>query len=82
MYRTILTNCHSFISDDEGGEHYFRVFRDVESGAVRIAAFIKDDDLQDLPVWTAFSESFLFLNFQTLKIYDTMDANWNCVCQL
>ncbi|KAJ6263333.1 hypothetical protein Dda_1896 [Drechslerella dactyloides] len=48
------------ISDDEGGEHFLRVFRDENTGAVRLAAFVKDGDLHQLPVWTAFVTPYLF----------------------
>ncbi|KAF3166633.1 hypothetical protein TWF788_011592 [Orbilia oligospora] len=48
------------ISDDEGGEHYLRVFRDEGTGAVRLAAFVKDGDYNQLPVWTAFVSPHVF----------------------
>ncbi|KAF3924857.1 hypothetical protein ABW21_db0204703 [Orbilia brochopaga] len=48
------------ISDDEGGEHFLRVFRDENTGAVRLAAFVKDGDLHQLPVWTAFVTPYIF----------------------
>lgn len=48
------------ISDDEGGEHFLRVFRDENTGAVRLAAFVKDGDLHQLPVWTAFVTPYVF----------------------
>ncbi|KAF3911623.1 hypothetical protein AA313_de0201255 [Arthrobotrys entomopaga] len=48
------------ISDDEGGEHYLRVFRDENTGAVRLAAFVKEGDYNQLPVWTAFVTPYIF----------------------
>ncbi|KAK6341122.1 hypothetical protein TWF696_008211 [Orbilia brochopaga] len=48
------------ISDDEGGEHFLRVFRDENTGAVRLAAFVKDGDFNQLPVWTAFVTPYIF----------------------
>ncbi|KAF3938285.1 hypothetical protein ABW19_dt0207223 [Dactylella cylindrospora] len=48
------------ISDDEGGEHFLRVFRDESTGAVRLAAFVKDGDHNQLPVWTAFVSDYIF----------------------
>ncbi|KAF3906591.1 hypothetical protein ABW20_dc0108551 [Dactylellina cionopaga] len=48
------------ISDDEGGEHFLRVFRDENTGAVRLAAFVKDGDYHQLPVWTAFVSPYVF----------------------
>jgi len=47
--------------DDDGYTHALRLLKDKESGCIRLAA-AKADGEQDVTVWTAFSESIIFLD--------------------
>ena len=52
--RTTLTNLR--VIEDNGYLHNLRIYRDRDSGGVRLAASVSEGDLAGSPVWTAFGK--------------------------
>ena len=45
---------------DDGYEHVLRIYKDAETGVVRLQASVPSGEMQNTPVWTAFITHVLY----------------------